>query len=244
MVLFLHPRGKIKAASTVNLRSRQGLTDWRLSWKIAKLWEVPALELLASGDVGLIPWVPLTQFDGPPEPIVRLCRDRIDQDAPPGEHENLLAVTQFLARLRYDDPRLFQILGGRRAMIESPLLDELKAEWTLEARRETTRRAILKFLEGRFGPAARSLEAELKSIDETGLTIFSHSPLRVAASRRFVRSSRRETKKRHVRRGNGMRESGDSINLIGSGLFRGPIESSRHHGPSSHSRQHMRTCRW
>ena len=48
VVLFLHPRGNIKAASTVNLRSRQGLTHWRLSWKIAKLWEVPALELLGA----------------------------------------------------------------------------------------------------------------------------------------------------------------------------------------------------
>ena len=54
-------------------------------------------------------------------------------------------------------------------MIESPLLDELKAEWTLEVRRETTRGAILKFLEGRFGPTARSLEAELKTIDDDRL---------------------------------------------------------------------------
>jgi hypothetical protein len=160
------PGAGSRAASTASLRSPRGLTHWRLSWRIAKLWELPAAELLASDDVGLILCVPLTQFDGPPEPIVRLCRDRIDHDAPPGEHENLLAVTQFLARLRYDDPRLFQILGGRRAMIESPLLDELKAEWTLEARRETTRKAILKFLEGRFGPTARSLEAELKSVDD------------------------------------------------------------------------------
>jgi hypothetical protein len=31
----------------------------------------------------------------------RQCRERIDQDAPPGEHENLLAVSQLLAGLRY-----------------------------------------------------------------------------------------------------------------------------------------------
>ena len=46
-------------------------------------------------------------------------------------------------------------------MIESPLLDELKAEWM----RETTRKDILKFLEARFGIAARALEAELKTVD-------------------------------------------------------------------------------
>jgi hypothetical protein len=60
---------------------------------------------------------------------------------------------------------LYIILGGRRAMIESPLLDELKAEWT----RETERRAILKILEARFGADARALETELKTIDEDRL---------------------------------------------------------------------------
>jgi hypothetical protein len=48
-------------------------------------------------------------------------------------------------------------------MIESPLLDELKAEWT--------RRNILKFLDAHFGPAAEALEQELKEIDERRSTI-------------------------------------------------------------------------
>ena len=62
VVLLLHPKRNIEAAGAVNLRNRQGWTDWRLSWRIAKLWEIPAEELLAASDVGLIPWVPLTQF--------------------------------------------------------------------------------------------------------------------------------------------------------------------------------------
>ena len=63
------------------------------------------------------------------------------------------------------DPRLFQILGERRAMIESPLLDELKAEWIVETRR----RDILEILEGRFGAVTPALEAELKSVDDNRL---------------------------------------------------------------------------
>jgi hypothetical protein len=48
----------------------------------------------------------------------------------------LLAITQFLARLRYNDEGLFEILGGRKAMIESPLVQELRKEWTEDAMRE------------------------------------------------------------------------------------------------------------
>jgi hypothetical protein len=68
---------------------------------VVELWTVPAEDLLATGDVGLIPWVPLAQFDGPPDLIFRECRARIDHDAQPEEHENLLAVSQVLAGLRY-----------------------------------------------------------------------------------------------------------------------------------------------
>src|SRR5207248_4329488 len=108
--------------------------------------------------VGLIPWVPLSHFDGPPEPIFRQCRERIDRDAPPDEHENLLAVTQVLAGLRYNDPRLFQLLGGRDAMIESPVLKELIADFR--------QKDIVKVLVTRFGVDAKALEPELKTVDE------------------------------------------------------------------------------
>ena len=121
------------------------------------------------GDVGLIPWVPLAKFDGPPEPIFRQCRARIDQDAQANEKENLLAVTQVLAGLRYNDPNLFQMFGGRQAMIESPVLQELKAEWTREGAIEATRKDIARFLAARFRVDAKSLEAELKSVDDDHL---------------------------------------------------------------------------
>jgi hypothetical protein len=162
LVLFLHPKGNVPAAGSAALSSQRGLTKWDLSWKAVKLWEVPADELLAAGDVGLIPWVPLSQFDGPPEQIMHECRKRIDHDAPPNEHENMLAVTQLLAGLRYNDPKLFQILGGRKAMIESPLLQELIAERTHDTMIEN----LMTFLVARFGSKAEALESELKAIGD------------------------------------------------------------------------------
>ncbi len=181
---FYRPKGHVEPAGAADLKSRHGRTKWRLSWKIVELWKVPASQLLAAGDVGLIPWVPLTYFDGPPEPVLRQCRDRIDRDAPPDEQENLLAVTQVLARLRYNDEGLFQLFGGRKAMIESPVLQELKAEWTLE----NTRTVILKFLEARFGVAARTLEAELRTLPEDKLD----EVLKLAATCRSLASFRKK----------------------------------------------------
>ncbi len=152
----------MEAAGSANSRSRRSCTELNATWTVVKLWEVPAEHLLAGGDIGLIPWVPLSRFDGPPEPIVRQCRARIDRDAPPNEHENLLAVTQVLTGLRYNDTTLFQLLGGRKAMIESPVLQELIAERT----RETLLKAVIDILVARFGPKAEALETELKAIGD------------------------------------------------------------------------------
>jgi hypothetical protein len=185
LVLVLHPRGNALAAGATTMRSRRGWTTWPLSWRIVRLWEVPAETLLAVGDVGLIPWVPLTQFDESPEEIVRECRERIDRDAPPNEHENLLVVTQFLARLRYNDPRLFKILGGQKAMIESPLLQEILAEERLQARRE----AIVTVLTSRFGSEGAEFEADLKAIEDGDRL---NELIKLSASCRSLKSFRKQ----------------------------------------------------
>jgi hypothetical protein len=86
------------------------------------------------------------------------CRMRIDRDAPPEERENLLAVTQILAGMRYNDPRLFQLFGGREAMIESPVLQEFLAEGR--------RKSITVVLVERFGSIASTLATALDSITD------------------------------------------------------------------------------
>ena len=126
------------------------------------MWTIPAEDLLASGDLGLIPWVPLSRIDGPPEPILRRCRERIDQAAPESERENLLAVIQVLIGLRYDDERLFTIFGGEGSMIESPVLQRLLAKFE---RRGMTR-GLTKILESRFGVLPDDVIASLAAIQD------------------------------------------------------------------------------
>ena len=158
LTLVLCPRGNVQVSGTEQLSSRQGWTRLQLSWRVVELWTLPAEELLAANDVGLIPWVPLTQFDGPPKPILQQCRERIDKQAPAEERANLLAVTQVLTRLRYNDRGLLSIFGGRRAMIESPLIQELMAE--------RSHKHILRFLTDRFGPVPQDIRDSLQMIQD------------------------------------------------------------------------------
>ena len=100
--------------------------------------------------------------------LFQQCRARIDQQASPEERENLLAVTQVLAGLRYNERGLFQLLGGRDGMIDPGILQELNALWmrieACEAAREARRCAIVICLDARFGAQAEELAAPLMTI--------------------------------------------------------------------------------
>jgi predicted transposase YdaD len=165
IVLFLHKKGNVPAADSVELRSRKGFTNLKLAWRAVKIWELSAEDLLAAGDVALLPWVPLAKFSGPPEPIVSRCRARIDQETSSPDREDLLTVAQFLLKLRYDKEPLLKslqnLLGGRAAMEQSSLYQEIVEE----AKSEGMQRIVLDTLEDRFGPEAKDMEAQLKVVE-------------------------------------------------------------------------------
>ena len=163
LVLVLHPKGRLQTTDVAEVESPMGWSSWTLRWRVIELWTVPAEGLLALGDVGVVPWVPLSAIDGPPEPVLRRCRSRIDGEATAEQRENMLAVAQVFAGLRYNDPALLAIFGGREAMIESPILQELKAEWS----RETMVNGILAVLQVRFGPLPEEFVGALGAINDT-----------------------------------------------------------------------------
>src|SRR5437879_5628775 len=85
---------------------------------------------------------------------------KIDEQAPPEEHDNLLAVSQVLVQLRYNDPEPLAILGGERIMIESPLINRIVAEST----QKTMQEDILEFLEARFGAVPEEISEGLRKV--------------------------------------------------------------------------------
>jgi hypothetical protein len=94
--------------------------------------------------------------------LLRACRERIDRLAAADEHANLLAVAQVLARLRYNDPGLLSIFGGSQAMIESPLIQELRQEFMAQRGHKD----IVGVLEERFGSVPQDLITALGAIQE------------------------------------------------------------------------------
>jgi hypothetical protein len=171
ITLILRPRGRKSVPREFVIRSEEGTTSIRVEWKVIELWKVPAAELLAAGDIGLIPLVPLSLLDRPLEAILDECRERIHRDAPADELENLLVVTHFFAGLAYNDPRLFERLGGDEAMFKtgSPLLRKIIGEETAKARRESQRDDIITILAARFGPEAGALRAALDTVGDARL---------------------------------------------------------------------------
>ncbi|MCI0456501.1 MAG: hypothetical protein L0Z62_05915 [Gemmataceae bacterium] len=124
-------------------------------------WMLSAEELLAAPNVGVVPWVPLAQYEGPAEVLLQRCRDRIEREGGK-QAANLLAVTQVFAQLHFNKPEWLAILGGKKAMIESPLIRELIAESKLEERVQT----LLDFLQARFGSVTASITAGLGQVKE------------------------------------------------------------------------------
>jgi hypothetical protein len=133
LVLCLCPRGTYRVPETAEDSSPLGWSAETLRWKVVELWTLSAEELLAAKDVAVSLWATLARYDGPPEVLLQRCRDRIERDG--GEQKaNLLAVAQVFAQLHFNRPQWLDILGGSKAMIESPLIQDIvekarQTEW-------------------------------------------------------------------------------------------------------------------
>ena len=104
--------------------------------------------------------MPLTKFDGPPERVLQQCKDVIEAKTTGGEQKNLLAVTEILAGLRFDEKMLEAMFRGAKTMIESPILQK----WLREGEVKTLYKVILDGLELRFGSVPEDLSATIRLV--------------------------------------------------------------------------------
>jgi hypothetical protein len=156
LMLVLRPKGRYRISGKYAIRSELGWSGLEGEGKPVELWTLSAEEYLAQSDAGGVPWVPLMQYDGPPEALLERCREKIEHEAHPKDQPTLKAVAQVLAQLKFPDPDLWSLLGGKAVMIESPLIQELQAE--------AIHATILELLKGRFGSVPREVRKLLRAV--------------------------------------------------------------------------------
>ncbi len=162
IALTLCEKGNVRIESELRVNSPLGHTHLEAGWRVVNLWEVNASDFLPLNDPGLAPWLPLTKFDGPPEPVLQQCKDAIEARTTGGEQKNLLAVTEILASLRFDRTMLRALFRGAKTVIESPVLQG----WLREGEVKTLHNVILDGLEVRFGLVPEDLSATIRLVDE------------------------------------------------------------------------------
>ncbi|MSU77449.1 MAG: hypothetical protein EXS16_05050 [Gemmataceae bacterium] len=183
LIIVLCPKGNAVIPDEIVVPSAHGMSELRLRIRVVNLWTLSAELLLATNDVGLILWVPLTQWNGPPEDLLRTCREKIVNDGPPREIGNLLAATRTMAEMRYNDVNLLRLLEEIPMTMEkvynaSPFIQRLRAEsqheglreGMREGKRETSSQLIIRRLTKRFGGVPLDFSAQLAAVsNETQL---------------------------------------------------------------------------
>lgn len=162
VAITLHDRGNVRVDSSIRLASPFGHTALEARWRVVNLWEVNARDFLPIKNPGYAPWVPLMKIDGPPESVLRQCRDAIDRIEEAERREHLLGVTSVLASLRFSESLIEKLFKPEGKMIETPLL----TKWFRERDVAMRQRVVLEALEARFGaPVPNDVSAAVRVID-------------------------------------------------------------------------------
>jgi hypothetical protein len=175
--VVLRPKGNVQLAGGVERASPRGTTQLTGAWPVVRLWDLSDEELLQFNDVGLVPWLPLTQTARKPEEVLDVCWDRIAAVPDATKRESLLSVTVILASLVFDGALLRSFFGGRD-VVEFPIIEEAKemvrkkveAETRVKVEAETTlrlsREDVLFALDIRFGPVPPDVASRVNELTD------------------------------------------------------------------------------
>lgn len=158
LMLVLRPKGKFCITGTHSIHSRRNMSRLQVEWRTIELWTLSAEEFLAQGDVGIVPWVPLMQMDGPPDAVLERCKERIEREAPARLRDDMLVISDVMTQLRFPGADFSKLFHGAQKMLESPLIQKWKAE--------SLHDAIVAVLKNRFGAVPREVTKPLRALRE------------------------------------------------------------------------------
>jgi hypothetical protein len=156
LMLVLRPKGKLRIGGKHEVQSPLGYSRLGGVWKVVELWTLPATKFLDEAGPGAVPWITLMDFPGPPEELLQRCADKIEREAHPKDRADLLAVSQVMTGLRFPDPDLLRLLGGKEAVFDSPVLKKMRVETMLEL--------TLHALKRRFGTVPHKVAKQLREV--------------------------------------------------------------------------------
>lgn len=136
-------------------------------YHVVRVWELePALGL---AHPGLMPLFPLMRHEQRPPELLDRCVARLEEwQTPTDERERLLECLGSLASLRYDRNTVMEWLG-RLHMIETPLMDWLRAEGKAEGKTEGKAEDILKILAARGFQVPDAIEQKIRTCQDLEL---------------------------------------------------------------------------
>jgi predicted transposase YdaD len=168
IVVLLRPKAAHpNLTGKVSYSARPGQGKMEFEYSVVRLWEIPALQLLA-GALGVAPLAVLGALpDNVDVPealtsIVQRLRERTESEATPGQAQKLLTAAFLLTGLRLSPPEARRVFRGVTDMRESStymaILDE-GAEGALK-------KAIVRMAKKRLGEPGEENLARLNAINE------------------------------------------------------------------------------
>jgi hypothetical protein len=165
VLIVLCRRGKQKQSKGCLQQSPLGWSSRRHRWRVVELWKVPAEELLALNEVGLVPLLPLTRSKEAPATLLQQCKQRIEQQGRPEERATLLTITAIMASARFANAEQWlALLGGKNVLTHLPLYQK----WMEEQTCVTKQADIVSILEARFGTVPEELAAHIRTVADLG----------------------------------------------------------------------------
>lgn len=177
----LKEKGHVPVTGRRTEASPAGFTRLEASWRVIRLWELDADDLLAQADAGLIPWAVLAHSAREPAELLAACKERIDGVTDALDRQSLLVSAHLLSRLAFPDLKTFNFFAGAPTVftkvllevIKTPagadIMEALKKAYFEEERAKPYREDILEVLAERFGSVPEDVSDRVNELTDRPL---------------------------------------------------------------------------